>query len=95
MKLITFIAPTTQTQLALPRQEAIVLLAIKHLGSATPEAIADRCIDTGLRTRQDPVRIVEYYVSDLRKRGLVYVTGEKRGAKRVLVTLDAIEEAAE
>lgn len=88
-KLITFVAPKTQISIQLPKQEAIVLKAIKELGEATPEQVADLCMDLGLETRQEPVRIVEYYVSDLKKRNLVTVSGEKRGAKRVTVLLEA------
>jgi len=91
-KLVTFIKPTTRVALQLPKQEAIVLRSIADLGEASPELIAERCLELNLETRQDPVRIVEYYISDLKKRGLIAVSGEKRGAKRVTVLLEAEQE---
>jgi hypothetical protein len=71
------------------KQESIVFRALRELESGTIEELAAKCMELGLETRQDPERIVGYYLVSLRKLGLVESSG---GASRKVTIV--VEEAA-
>jgi hypothetical protein len=72
------------------KQESIVFQALRNVGVGTIEELAAECVHLGLKTRQDPERIVSYYLVSLRKAGLVESSGES--SRRV--TVEITEEAA-
>lgn len=56
-------------------QQSIVFRAIRELKSGTLEEIAIKCVELGLKTKQDPERIVSYYMVDFKKLGLIETSG--------------------
>lgn len=56
-------------------QESIVFQALSSLGTGTIEELAAKAVQLGLKTRQDPARIVQYYLVSLKKLGLVQSEG--------------------
>lgn len=91
MKVVTFVnRPGTY---AFAKQESIVFESIRALGTASVEEIAAECVDRGLKTKQDPERIVSYYLVNLKKLGLASVSGGKNSRKVTVVVED--EAAAE
>ena len=53
-------------------QAQYVFYAMRELGNwATPEAIGEKAIELGLKTRQPASRIVQYYIPTLNKAGIV------------------------
>lgn len=60
---------------AFNKQESIVFSAIRNLGSGTIEELAQECVRLGLKTKQDPERIVSYYLVSLKKLGLIESSG--------------------
>lgn len=79
---------------AFNKQELVVFNALRNLKSGTLTELADECVSLGLKTRQDPERIVAYYLVDLKKLGLVSVSGTT-AKKTVVVIEDESEEEAE
>ena len=71
------------------KQESIVFRALRELDRATIAELAEKCMELGLETRQDPERIVAYYLVSLRKLGLCVSSG---GSTRKVTVV--IEEAA-
>jgi hypothetical protein len=69
------------------KQESIVFQALKDLESATIEELAARCEELGLKTRQTAERIVAYYMVSLKKHGLVSITGQTTGTRRVTIVI--------
>lgn len=67
------------------KQCSIVYHALRALDSGTLPELASKCVELGLRTRQDPERIVAYYMVELRKLGLVLATGTS--ARKVTVVI--------
>ena len=55
----------------LPPQAQYVWYAIAQLESGTVAEIAAKAVELGLATRQDPERIVAYYLPMLRERGAI------------------------
>jgi hypothetical protein len=87
MKQYQFVSVPGAYQFA--KQESIVFAALRELGRATIEQLAAKCMELGLQTRQDPERIVGYYLVSLRKLGLVRSDG---GATRKVTVV--VEEVA-
>lgn len=56
-------------------QQALISEDLRNNPGSTIEQIADR-IKANLTTRQDPVRVVAFYMSTWKKKGLVVVAGE-------------------
>jgi hypothetical protein len=92
MKTYTYVAKPGQY--AFCKQEGIVFQALKNVGTGTLEDIATECVDLGLKTRQTPERIVAYYMVSLRKHGLVEISGQTTGARRVTIVIsdDDVDE---
>lgn len=67
------------------KQESIVFNAIRNLGSGTLEEIANECLDLGLKTKQDPERIVSYYMVSLKKLGLVESSGTNNKKIQIVI----------
>lgn len=55
----------------LPPQAQYVYYAIATLESGTLAEIAEKAVSLGMQTRQDPERIVAYYLPTLRERGAI------------------------
>ena len=53
----------------LPPQAQYVWYALAQLESGTVAEIAEKAVELGMTTRQDPERIVAYYLPTLRERG--------------------------
>lgn len=83
MKTVTFTAPAGKYEFC--KQEAIVFRAAQELETATVEELAAKCMELGLETKQDPERIVAYYLVDLKKKGFVTVDGARASRKEVVV----------
>lgn len=62
-------------QFSFNKQESIVFNALREVESGTIEELAEKAMELGLRTKQDPARIVQYYLVSLRKLGLVESDG--------------------
>jgi Cdc6-like AAA superfamily ATPase len=94
MKSYTFVPVAGTFKLA--KQESIVLQAIRELGTASLEEIAEKCGELGLKTRQTNERIAAYYIVSLKKLGLVSVSGSSDNGRRVTVVIEETsdEEAA-
>lgn len=57
---------------ALPKQAQYVFYAMASLdGFASPEEIGAKAVELGLKTKQPPSRIVQYYLPTLNKRGVI------------------------
>lgn len=69
------------------KQESIVFQALQDVGSGSIEEIAERCRELGLKTRQTNERIVAYYMVSLKKLGLVSITGQNAGGRRVTIVI--------
>lgn len=93
MKTYTYVAKAGKYAMCL--QESIVYQALKDVGRGTLEEIADRCRELNLKTRQTPERIVAYYMVSLKKHGLVEITGQTTGARRVTIVISDGEEFTE
>ena len=74
-------------QFSFCKQEAIVFQALKELETATIEELAARCEELGMQTRQTFERIVAYYMVSLKKHGLVSITGQTTGTRRVTIVI--------
>ena len=68
------------------KQESIVFAALRECESGTIEELAEKAMELGLRTKQDPERIVQYYLVSLRKLGLVESDGTSD--RKVTVVID-------
>ena len=67
------------------KQESIVFNAIRNLESGTLEEIASECVALGLKTKQDPERIVSYYMVSLKKLGLVESSGTNNKKIQIVI----------
>jgi hypothetical protein len=92
MKVYSFVKRAGQY--SFNKQESIVFASLRALGSGTIGELAEECVARGLRTKQDPERIVAYYLVDLRKLGLVASTGTS-AKKTVVVIEDDVEDDVE
>lgn len=72
---------------AFNRQEEIVFRALRELQSASIEELAARCEELGMKTKQTYERIVAYYMVDLKKLGLVTISGQTTGSRRVTIEI--------
>jgi len=56
----------------LPRQAQYVFYAMRKIGDfATPTEIGNVAVDLGMKTKQPPSRIVQYYIPTLNKKGVI------------------------
>ena len=72
---------------AFNRQEEIVFRALRELQSASIEELAARCEELGMKTKQTYERIVAYYMVDLKKLGLVIISGQTTGTRRTTIVI--------
>lgn len=72
-------------------QESIVFRALQAVGTGTIEELADKAVELGLKTRQAPERIVQYYLVSLRKLGLVESEGTTNRKVTVVIADDEDE----
>lgn len=73
-------------------QESIVFSALQALKQGTLEELAAKCVELGLKTRQDPERIVAYYMVSLKKLGLVESEGTSNRKVTVVIEDEEPEE---
>lgn len=78
---------------AFNKQESIVFEALKQVGEGTLEELAAKAEELGLKTRQKPERIVQYYLVSLRKLGLVASDGSSD--RKVVVVIGDDDEVEE
>ena len=83
MKIYTFVS--VSGSYAFNKQESVVFNSIRELKSGTIEEIAMKCVENGLKTKQDPERIVAYYLVSLKKLGLIESSGS--ASKKIHVTI--------
>ena len=72
-------------------QESIVFRALQAVGTGTIEELAAKATELGLKTRQAPERIVQYYLVGLRKLGLVESEGTTNRKVTVVIADDEDE----
>ena len=80
-------------QFSFNTQESIVFRALQSVKSGTLAEIADKAVELGLKTRQDPERIVAYYMVSLKKLGLALASGTSN--RKVTIVLGDDEDVAE
>lgn len=84
MKVYSFVSKSGSY--AFNKQESIVFSSIRDLKSGSIDEIAARCVENGLKTKQDPARIVAYYLVSLKKLGLIESSGTS--SKKTIVTIE-------
>ena len=78
-------------QFSFNTQESIVFRALQSLKSGTLEDLAAKAVELGLKTRQDPERIVAYYMVSLKKLGLAQASGTTN--RKVTIVIDDEDES--